>query len=101
MEGRGETYQAELIRDLPDDETICFYKQGEYAELCDDPHITNTCQIKATDALPPAPKHAHSCAKMPSSLPSHQTLPPQYFHLLISKRYRLPALKDRICWNLK
>ncbi len=51
MEGRGETYQAELIRDLPDDETICFYKQGEYAELCDDPHITNTCQIKAIKLL--------------------------------------------------
>ena len=29
----GETYKAELIRDLPETETIIVYKQGEWADL--------------------------------------------------------------------
>ncbi|NBJ94646.1 threonine--tRNA ligase [Parablautia muri] len=51
MEERGESYKLELIRDLPADEEISFYKQGEYAELCAGPHIANTCQIKAFKLL--------------------------------------------------
>lgn len=51
MEERGENYKAELIQGLPDDEKISFYKQGEYAEFCKGPHITNICQIKAIKLL--------------------------------------------------
>lgn len=47
MEERGERYKLELIRELPADEAISFYRQGEYVELCAGPHISNTCQIKA------------------------------------------------------
>lgn len=51
MEQAGEPYKLELIRELADDVTISFYKQGEYAELCAGPHILNVCQIKALKLL--------------------------------------------------
>lgn len=51
MEERGEDYQLEWILDLPADEKISFYKQGEFAEVCNGPHISNTCQIKAVKLL--------------------------------------------------
>lgn len=51
MEEHGEDYQLEWIQDLPADEKVCFYKQGEYAEVCNGPHISNTCQIKAVKLL--------------------------------------------------
>ena len=51
MEERGEDYQLEWIQELSADENVCFYKQGEFAEVCDGPHISNTCQIKAVKLL--------------------------------------------------
>jgi len=42
FEGVGETYKAELIRDLPESETITVYKQGEWADLCRGPHFPTT-----------------------------------------------------------
>ncbi|MBE5959683.1 MAG: threonine--tRNA ligase [Lachnospiraceae bacterium] len=47
MEQRGESYKLELINELPDDEKISFYSQGDYAEFCAGPHISNTSHIKA------------------------------------------------------
>lgn len=44
---RNEPYKVELIEDLPEDEIISFYKQGEYIDLCSGPHILNTKQVKA------------------------------------------------------
>ncbi|MBP5493345.1 MAG: threonine--tRNA ligase [Clostridiales bacterium] len=51
MEERNESYKLELIRDIPDDERITFYKQGDYAEFCAGPHITNISHIKAIKLL--------------------------------------------------
>ena len=39
MEEKGEPYKVELIEDLPDEETISFYTQGEFTDLCAGPHI--------------------------------------------------------------
>ena len=47
MEERGEPYKVELIRDLPEDAEISFYKQGEYVDLCAGPHLLSTGKIKA------------------------------------------------------
>jgi len=47
MEERGETYKVELIRELPEDEVISFYKQGEYTDLCTGPHLFSTGLVKA------------------------------------------------------
>ena len=47
MREQKEDYKQEMIAELPDGETITFYKQGEYEEFCSGPHITNTGNIKA------------------------------------------------------
>lgn len=51
MEEKGERYKLELIRALPEGEKISFYKQGDYAEFCAGPHISNTCHIRALRLL--------------------------------------------------
>jgi len=47
MNSRNEPYKVELIESLPGEETLSFYKQGEYVDLCSGPHISNTSLIKA------------------------------------------------------
>lgn len=47
MEEKGESYKVELIKDLPEDEVISFYKQGEFVDLCAGPHKGSTGAIKA------------------------------------------------------
>lgn len=43
----GEDYKVELIEDLPEDEVISFYKQGDFVDLCAGPHMESTGQVKA------------------------------------------------------
>lgn len=47
MEEKKEPYKVELIRDLPEDTIISFYKQGDFVDLCAGPHMEHTGQIKA------------------------------------------------------
>ncbi|MDD5986717.1 MAG: threonine--tRNA ligase [Eubacteriales bacterium] len=47
MRDREEPYKVELIEDLPEDDTISFYRQGDFVELCAGPHLMSTKQIKA------------------------------------------------------
>lgn len=51
MEEKDESYKVELIRDLPEDEIISFYKQGEFVDLCAGPHVPSTGKIKAFKLL--------------------------------------------------
>lgn len=44
---RDAKYKVELIEDLPEDEIISFYKQGEFIDLCAGPHVMDMKQIKA------------------------------------------------------
>ena len=46
VEKLGETYKAELIRDLPEDAIISFYRQGEFVDLCAGPHVESTSKVK-------------------------------------------------------
>ena len=46
MQDKGEPYKVELIRDLPEDEEISFYTQGEFTDLCAGPHVDSTGRIK-------------------------------------------------------
>ncbi len=46
MEEREEPYKVELIKDLPEDATISFYRQGDFVDLCAGPHVMNTKMIK-------------------------------------------------------
>lgn len=47
MKDREEPYKVELIEDLPEGETISFYQQGDFVELCAGPHLMSTKPIKA------------------------------------------------------
>ena len=47
MEDKGEPYKVELINDLPEDEELSFFKQGDYVDLCAGPHVTYTSAVKA------------------------------------------------------
>ncbi len=51
MEERDETYKLEILKDLPEDETISFYQQGEYLEMCAGPHAAYTSAIRAFKLL--------------------------------------------------
>ena len=46
MQDRNEPYKVELIRDLPEDAVISFYRQGEFTDLCAGPHLDATGRVK-------------------------------------------------------
>ena len=43
----GEEYKAEIISDIPQDQDISLYQQGEFIDLCRGPHVPATGRIKA------------------------------------------------------
>ncbi len=43
----GESYKVEIIRDLPADEPLSLYRQGEFVDLCRGPHVPTTGRLKA------------------------------------------------------
>jgi len=43
----GEEYKARIIEDIPADETLSIYRQGEFLDLCRGPHVPSTGHIKA------------------------------------------------------
>ena len=45
FESVGETYKAEIIRDLPEDEAISIYRQGAFIDLCRGPHLPSTGKL--------------------------------------------------------
>ena len=47
MKSYSEDYKVELIEELPEGETISFYKQGNFTDLCRGPHLPSTGKIKA------------------------------------------------------
>ena len=51
MKERNETYKIEMLSEMPEDEEISFYQQGEYLEMCAGPHVAYTSAIKAFKLL--------------------------------------------------
>jgi threonyl-tRNA synthetase len=47
FEKMGEKYKVEIIRDIPGDEELSFYRQGDFIDLCRGPHVPNTGKFKA------------------------------------------------------
>ncbi|GJL88661.1 MAG: threonine--tRNA ligase [Minwuia thermotolerans] len=41
----GELYKAEIIEDLPEDEPISIYAQGDWMDLCIGPHLASTARL--------------------------------------------------------
>ncbi len=51
FEDIGEKYKAEIIRDLPIDEELSVYAQGEFSDLCRGPHVPSTSRLKSFKLL--------------------------------------------------
>ena len=45
--GLGEEYKAKIIEDIPGNEDISLYRQGEFEDLCRGPHVPSTGKLKA------------------------------------------------------
>lgn len=45
FEEKGEDFKAQLIQDLPEDEQISIYRQGEWLDLCRGPHLRTTGDV--------------------------------------------------------
>lgn len=45
--GQGEAYKAEIVGDIPADQAITLYSQGEFTDLCRGPHVPDTGKLKA------------------------------------------------------
>ena len=48
---KDEPYKVELIEELPEGETISFYRQGDFTDLCAGPHLPSTGKIKAVKLM--------------------------------------------------
>lgn len=51
MKDRKQDYKVELIEELPEDEEISFYEQGDFTDLCAGPHLMSTGKVKAVKLL--------------------------------------------------
>lgn len=47
FEAQGEHYKVSLIQDIPPEEILSLYTQGDFTDLCRGPHVPNTRQLKA------------------------------------------------------
>lgn len=43
----GEEYKVKIIQDIPADEVLSIYQQGDFADLCRGPHVPSTGMLKA------------------------------------------------------
>ncbi|MCY0892427.1 MAG: threonine--tRNA ligase [Acidibacillus sp.] len=48
---RNDRFKVEIINDLPADQTITLYTQGEFTDLCRGPHLPSTGKVKAFKLL--------------------------------------------------
>lgn len=48
---RGEKFKVEFLQQLPENETVSIYEQGEFIDLCRGPHLPSTGYVKAFKIL--------------------------------------------------
>lgn len=51
FEQKGEKYKVEIIQDIPSNDPLSFYQQGEFIDLCRGPHVPRTGAFKAFKLL--------------------------------------------------
>lgn len=47
FKGLGEKYKAEIIAEIPENQEISLYEQGDFVDLCRGPHVPNTSKLTA------------------------------------------------------
>ena len=48
---QNQTYKLSRLEDIPENETVTIYKNGDFIDLCRGPHVENTSEIKAFKLL--------------------------------------------------
>lgn len=48
---QGQLYKIELIDQIPENEPVSFYKQGDFVDLCEGPHVRRTGELKNVKLL--------------------------------------------------
>ena len=43
---QGEPYKLEILEELEDDESLTFYRDGDFVDLCRGPHVLSTGQVR-------------------------------------------------------
>ncbi|MBT5928347.1 MAG: threonine--tRNA ligase [Verrucomicrobia bacterium] len=51
FEAQGQSFKVERLGDIPEDEEITFYQNGEFVDLCAGPHVMRTGNVKAYKLL--------------------------------------------------
>ena len=51
FEDKNENYKVEILNEIPEDDIITIYQQGDFVDLCRGPHILHTGKIKAVKLL--------------------------------------------------
>ncbi|MBE3594019.1 MAG: threonine--tRNA ligase [Candidatus Carbobacillus altaicus] len=64
-EALGDPYKLELLEAIPETETVTFYTQGEFTDLCRGPHVPSTGKIKGLKLLSVAGAYWRGDAKRP------------------------------------
>ncbi len=47
FQGLGEHYKAKIIADIPENEVLSLYRQGDFEDLCRGPHVPSIGKLKA------------------------------------------------------
>lgn len=48
---QNQPYKLEILKDIPEDETVSFYTDGEFTDLCRGPHVPHTGYVKVFKLL--------------------------------------------------
>jgi threonyl-tRNA synthetase len=65
FEQRGQKFKVERLADIPEGETISFYQNGEFIDLCAGPHVMRTGNVKAFKLLKVASAYYRGDEKNP------------------------------------
>ena len=107
MKDAGEDYKVELIEDLPEDEVLSFYKQGEFTDLCAGPHLMSTGKVKCAKLLSTSGAYWRGDEKNKMlqriyaiSFPKASLLE-EHLEKLEEEKKRLKHLHKRICGKIR
>ncbi|AKJ65664.1 threonine--tRNA ligase [Kiritimatiella glycovorans] len=65
LEQRNQTYKLERLAEIPEGETITFYRTGDFMDLCRGPHVESTGKISAFKLLSVAGSYFHGIETNP------------------------------------
>ncbi len=62
---RGQVFKLERLKDIPEGESISFYRCGDYVDLCRGPHVEHTGQLGVFKLMSVAGSYFRGDEKMP------------------------------------